>query len=524
MSWAIKKDNIKPIEKTYDISVQYWLKNNHKIIFIVDGVDNISKNDLYKEFYDQICRDVGGLFLNDFREDYSSYFSNIIIVIRPETFVDIEYEFRSDHMNNNEYLYEKCIIAPTCAFEILSHKSSVTINPKSSSINKEKENKISSLLYSSSLFEDINNCKSFFNNELIYFNQFSNEYMDKIMSAIKLKYSQVSKFYEKNKEKYCCIYKESDFNDISNIIEILFNDNIRACVDNFIENYRTIKFAEQKNIPGAGNENRYPQYLLLNGRLFLNSSKNKKRIRGESYPNIFWWDLSCTENKETSWFGLSITRILQILSQREYVEFNTLNKILIGIFNYPENLISNQIDRLIKYGMIEFRNNHEERDRKCLSITKKGKFILEFSFIYTDWIYFYALDTYIDDNFCHDKDSRYIKIHRDLKYNFIDLFNIAYITTTLTFCRHISTQNKIDKENIRKNWEKFHAYKNRNGFFKDIDHALLVFDIPKHFIYLVRRAIRSLLVGLVRSDKKTKEKNVENLIQDLTGIYHKELL
>lgn len=512
--WAIKNDHLKKINRIYEFCHNSWLKIGYKIIFIVDGVDNISWARDSIEQYNHLCHEIGRLFISDYRKEYCDHFANIIIVVRPETYKDIESKSLADHMNtDNVKPYFKGLIAPTCTYNILTHKAKITKAPVSKDINEFK----SKSLYLLGEEKKYSNSNIHFDKEIEEFNNFSTGYIEGLMEAIKSRYKLLDKFY--SGKYYSSNYEADSFEDISQIIEIIFNDNIRACVDNFIENYSTIKLAKEKQIPGATSIYRYPEYLLLNGRLFLDSPEIKTRVRGESYPNLFWWDASWVKDFPNSWYGLGALRILQFLNKINEFRLSILKDLLSSIFKYPDMFISKQVDRLIKYGLIEYSRNRVVIEDYHIRITKKGKFILEYTFMYTDWLYFCALDTPLENSLCHEKDTRFIKIHRDLNYNFINTFNVAYITTIITFCRHLWTQQKIDKELISDNWYEFDAKNYKVGVFNNTAHAISFFSFPEHFSYFIKRDVKSLFIALLRRNKN--EANI--LINDLIGVYPKEL-
>ncbi len=513
LNWAIKNDSILLIKRLYDKCHQYWLEENYKIIFIVDGIDNISWTRENTTHYQHLCSEVGRLFINDYRNSFCDHFSNIIIVIRPETYKHIESTFQEDHLNdNNKNRPFKCVVAPACTDEIIKHKSNITLSPRSLDLSEFKNNIALKIQEDQSSFNEI-----LFERELHIFNNLSKGYLVDLARTIKRKYIQLEKFYAG--KDYDSTFEAIDFNEFSDLIQILFNDNIRACVDNFIENYTTIEFAKKKQIPGATNISRYPQYLLLNGRLFLDSPNVNIRVRGESYPNIFWWNMSWVDVDSTGWFGLSVIRIFQLMKECNEIKVSFLSEVLNTLFDYPNNLVSMQIDRLVKYGLIKYADNRTLGNDYYVTATKKGGFIFEYTFMNPDWIYFFALDTPLDHELSQDKDSRYIKLHRDSENNFINVFNVAYISTTITFCRHIWTQQTIDQGKIEQHWDEYKLKQNTNGLFFNYEHALSIFMLPTHFNFFVKKDLNLMFLGLYRRDKTI----AYEFYKDLIGLYADEL-
>lgn len=511
--WVLKNGHLQSICRVYDYCNQYWLDQGYKIVFIVDGVDNISWTRETTTYYDHFCKELGRLFLSDYRKEFCDFFENIILVVRPETFRDIETKSLADHLNvDTVRKYYRCLVAPTCTYSILEHKANVFESPMSEAISSFKEKSLT-LIEEDDLIDKTDTNFSF-KIESSNFKDFSRNYIDNLMDAIRSRYLLLDKYY--SGKDYITSFEIDDFEDVSQIIEIIFNDNIRACVDNFLKNYATIKLAESNKIPGATDKSRYPQYLLLNGRIFLDSPNIQTRVRGEAYPNLFWWNPSWVKNNTSHWYGLCVIRILQLLNNNSEIKLSLLHSVMITIFSCDKKLIERQIDRLIQYGLIQYSNSITLKNNDYLvSSTKKGKFILEYTFMFTDWLYFCALDTPIVQDFAQEKDSRYIKIHRDLKYDLINTFNEAYITTVITFCRHIYSQQKLDMKKISNTWKDFENENIQSGLFRSENHAKFIFSFPDHFEYFVKRDIKYLFFGLLKRDKN----QANMLMNDLIGLY-----
>lgn len=77
------------------------------------------------------------------------------------------------------------------------------------------------------------------------------------------------------------------------ILDVLFNNNVRDFLENFVKVIATTKVCINHGIYGASNASRRIQYMLLNGSIFVNSqpkieqSRYNKIPRGEVFPNIF---------------------------------------------------------------------------------------------------------------------------------------------------------------------------------------------------------------------------------------------
>lgn len=515
---CIKSKELSQIYRMYDFCHECWLSDGYKIIYIVDGVDNISWRRETETYYDFFCMEIGQLFINDYRKDYCDNFANIIVLVRPETYQDIITKNLADHLNSDNVIpWYQCVISPTCGHNILTHKSNVCKCPSSLDIIRKKD-KMKSRIEKEDFFER-NQFVKLIPNELVDFEKFSREYIKGIMSAIRSKYISLDKYY--GGKDYSSFFSIEDFEDTSQFLEIIFNDNIRAFVDNFINSYAVVKLACKKKIPGATAFSRYPQYLLLNGRLFLDSPNVSTRVRGDAYPNLFWWNHSWVDDNISNWFGLSGIRILQLLIAEENILLSRAVDVLEFIFYYPDNLVRKQIDRLVRYGIIKYSDTKIASGDYYLRITEKGKFALEFTFIYTDWLYFCAIDTPLDKELCAKNDTRYIKISRDFNYDFITSFNAAYITTVITFYRHMHTQQILEEDLIRNNWDLYSIKENRNGLFRNLNHAYSFFSFPKHFKFFLQRNIELFFIGLYRRAKldRRAKLELEQLHKDLTGLY-----
>lgn len=515
LEWSLRNENYRVIERIYDYCYQYWSNEKYGVIFIVDGVDNISWTRESIDHYNNLCKEIGRLFINDFRESFCDNFSNILIIIRPETYKDIEIMSQIDHLNSSEVNSSfKCVVAPANVHKIIKHKSKIIKSPKSHEI-LEYRNRISEEIFAEE--KEFNTEQ--FENQLHNFINLSETYINDLSSAIIKKYDKLNNFYLNISAINNSFFEASNFDNISTLLDILFNDNIRAFIDNFIENYSMVELAKNKHIPGAMNTHRYPQYLLLNGRLFLDSPNVRVRKRGESYPNIFWWDFDWVNDNANDWYGLSVIRIIQLLNEKNELSIQYIKKSLLILFSYPDMLIEKQISRLTKYGLIKNAENRVRGKDYNIALTKKGKFIYEYMFMNSEWLYFCSLDTPLDNKFSQDKDSRYVKLHRDLENNFINVFNVAFITTIITFSRHILTQQAIDQKRITEYWKPLEDSDATYGLFYSQKHALSTFKLPFHFNYFVKDSIKHMFLGLYRRNKD----KAEELYYDLVGLYPGEL-
>ncbi|WP_028876593.1 hypothetical protein [Teredinibacter turnerae] len=513
----------------YQIAISKWKEVGLQVLYILDGVDNVSWARGNTELFDLLCEESAKLFIADNNPEYVDGFK-VLIVVRPETYYEIR-KRASEHLNTDiSDPYKKIVVVPPCPNQLVQHKAKVIEEPKSICLRKFRDTLRKEI-------EIICNKKKSSNEidkMISKFVDYSDEYVEKLSKGISSRYSRVEKIIGWHKLNSTPHFSSSEFSEKSNIVSILFHDNIRAFVDNFVENYSTIMLADENKIPGARNADRMPQYLLLNGRQFLDSPNIGWRVRGEAYPNIFWWNKNWEKSIPSTWYGLVSIRSLQLLRYRPNLTGNQVVELVEAIFGYGGNILENSLDRFIKYGLIEISedgsfaiaddcNNNDHAELVYpLKLTGKGQFYLDFIFMYTDWLYFFALDTPVARTFAED--TRHFRVHRGLDYTFIRRFNDAFISTTLSFARVINTQQEKDNRRLSSYFETEDVHDLTNEIFRNSTNLLNVFNIPDYFPHVIKEDVGGSFQRLKRSvfSKRGEESGrdlAEKLYLDLKGHY-----
>jgi len=508
---------LKKCEKLYDEVETYFVDNNLTMLFIIDGVDNISWTKSKKNY-------------NKLLEEIIRFFSGIIevpidckmkrlVTLRHETIADIDRCRPHDSHSSKSNQPFICEIRPPRIKSILLKKANVAKNPSSRKFKKKKDDLIEKIAEDS----DYSRSKKAVTNVLSDYTTYSINYIDSIQSTIKKRYQYVTRYMIKNSIKRQLQLSPDNWNNPDEMLSILFNSNVRACVDNFIENYKTITLARKQSVLGADESRRLPIYLLTNGRLFLNTPHQTSRLKGNAYPNLFWWDENLTLDSPFAWHGLCTIRLLQF-SSRNRVIASTLKEVVGELFDYNESVIQSSFDRCVQYGLFIITRSKNEEEHSdyindkshVVTISDKGKFMLDYIFMYPDWLYISAIDTPLDKN-CVEN-SKQIAIHRDIELNFLETYNAAFVITIPTFTRHILTQHDKDLKNIKNNVSKYLSKrKNTIQCFLDENDAINTFKIPCHIFFILKQAIHFFLYKL----KKREPRAFTDLHNIILGEYQK---
>ncbi len=519
---------IKMIDELYSILSNYWKQEEYTILYILDGADNVSWARGDSDYFEKVCQELANLFVTDSNPEYVDN-CKIMIVVRPETFSEIRCR-ASDHLNTDISSHgKKIFVIPTSPDTIILHKAQVISKPESSQLKEFKATLLNNIKLENDNYSEINIEKNI--NKFI---TYSDGYIEKLSKAISDRYELIENYIENRNNISTPVFSSIDFVDKNELISILFHDNIRAFVDNFVKNYTTVILADEKKIAGAQNPDRYPQYLLLNGRTFLDSPDVNWRVRGESYPNIFWWKADWENSTDGEWYGLVTVRALQLLRFHPDLPGKKVNEIVQELFGFGSGILEHSLDRLIKYGLIEINENRSHyapeslgkslsaEMRYPLKLTQKGEFYLDYIFMYTDWLYFCGLDTPIPEGVASD--SRQVRIHRDLDYTFVRRFNEAYIVTTITFVRMILTQEKKDHEKLSKYFERDKSVDSIRRIFENKNGLIKAFSIPEYLSWVVQEDLGKSFERLnrIKFSKKEGESGRDialKLYMDMSGLF-----
>lgn len=470
-----------------------------KVAIVFDGIDNISwtKSD---PFYADSCRlfeEICTVCSNDVGSD-----TTIVLAARPETVSEITLPHISGHQNTsknvNSYLRLSLGIPPIK--EIVNNRLKANFNFNDNIRNEEMD--IIDNSYNDYLKMICRDMLSLDNLELV----------DKsIRNTIKN--------YE----------NETDFRFDGDILEVLFDNDIRAFIDNFTSTTVTKRRFLEAGTRGAQDANRLVEYMFLNGRPYLdsrsqlrNGSRKDYRERGTVFPNIFWYDTKlCTNNPDT-WHALAGLRLLQIASKVDNFVASDLLYLLHNCFGYETRCITEIIESFVAYCLLDVVPSSENKgvfDKETIQsefasynnqmfITKKGRFFVEFIFCRPDILYFLALDTpmLID---VIDHRTRYVRSCRDFEsLTAVDDFFQSAIITLAVFLCHLNTFHEIETKSIDADGSRRKPLERYLTSEKAMFRTLL---LPR----VIQRASNEFVSGTVAEDRGVKSSALRHEIASL---------
>jgi GTPase SAR1 family protein len=522
LTGGARKSLLDYCDTLYDRIETYFLNKDLTMLFIVDGVDNISWKSGKKK-YDILISDLAKYVSGSIEIPVKCKIKRLV-VIRNETIADLFKVRPHDSHHRDNIIPFVCEICPPKIEKVLEKKAQVADKPKSNILKQEKESLLSDIIYAkkgNGKGEAIN----YLSSGLDQYKDYSKSYFAGLAKAIKYKYAFVDRLVTNNNWSYKPHLTNVNWENKDEILAILFNCNIRACVDNSIENYRTIQLAKKRSILGADSFMRLPIYLLTNGRFFLDTPHQAIRIKGNSYPNIFWWDEEETLDTPYQWYGLCTLRLLQFASKNKVIS-SDLKEVIQTLFYYKPSIVESAFVRGIQYGLLNIvpkKSNStscmkDNNDSFIVTISQKGQFVLDYIFMYPEWLYICALDTPLDKKCV--RNSKQLAIYRDLNLNFLTTYNVAFIKTLPTFIRHILTQHKIDMKKLKTNVSTYLADNPNNKIqcFLDVNDALSTFNIPPFFTRLLGTALGGFYSKLIKRDYNA----AKDLSNDILGEYQKK--
>lgn len=524
---ALKYDKDSIFESVYEKCVEHWSTLGKKVVMIIDGVDNIKRDIDSIDIYNELMSEVADLFITKFTPPFMKQINQLILVARPETYADIKGYGKFAIFNTNAIESADILkIVPADLSAILDKKSIIGLAPSSHDFLKLKK-EIDDCYqeeFADTFIPGVKNAPPLA--MLDKFRRFSIDYLNKIGDGI---IQNILRLREANNTIITQVdissagYKKVE-PDIeawkekvkpSSLLKVLYNNNLRASIHNFLFNFDYINMLHKMGVLNADRSDRYMQYVLIHGNVYLNSPDDNRFGKGNVLPNIFWWDDKQDDINATEWRGLIGIRILQLLNSR-YGKLNEkiLRKLISFLFGASDSLLTFNIIRLIRYGLIEY---HQE-DHNSLLITQKGRFVLDHLFMDPFCMYYCALDTPLDAAIVIG-DSRYIKMH-----SFPGLtqewtrFNTAFIMTTIVFVRHILSQHSTDIDYINTNWPPKESHDNVDiNIFKTYTTAQVVdiFALPEHIITNSIHCMKIMFHTLFEHYPQ----EAEDLLNELAGLY-----
>jgi hypothetical protein len=513
----ILNDNVKlsNIRTLYDKVIEYWKVNDYRVMLIIDGIDNISKEERESD-YEVLMKQLVYLYVDRNGSEVSPGFKLILLVIRPETYNDLKkYSMLTNH-NNLARLegVHRMNLAITNIDKIIERKNEIIQFPKSKNFKNSQLNAL--YVY--------NGRDSEFNKDIQGFIKYSNLYRCSLEQHITERFKSAGQNID-------------DFKNNSSISKAIFDENFRVYANNLIYSHALMRVMDDKGVRNATRPNRYFQYLFLAGNLYpdspvtdlnANDIKNHKIV----FPNLFYWDskfdYTVKDGKHNEhWRGLISIRALQLLQYRQNTDKHIFKDMMCKIFEVEDKFFDYIVRRLIRFGLIEYCVEIKSANEP-MRITKKGRLYYKFIFMYSYLLYFCALDVQLSTEFTppgalhHSSendgslDSKFIELYRDnnINFNFQETFSACYVKTVLTFTRHIITQHNIDMEIINRKWDDYSA---DMGIYKGCkaEDIKKIYDIPSYFIPMLKNDIVLAINGL----QKNYSDSAKELYDDLKGAY-----
>jgi hypothetical protein len=534
------------VKTLYNLCTKEIKDLGYTVLIFIDGLDNIPLEPKNRLFYEAMIKDAAKIFYSDYKSAFGLPVCALILAVRPETARHLHNSGTSYHKNKmEEHVPSYWYIAPCCPNNLLKHKTSVVDKPNCKALSEYKEN-IENYFRESTIgeFRLFNREEK---NRIIIsnsgdFKRFANTYVNNLITAISVRYKIAEKIISQLPGNIIKLNFSSDKirTNSTTFIRDIMNNNMRVFSDNFLSIFDAINFMNYTKVSDAKNINRYLEYMLLNGYDFLNSPKTQsKTLRGHVLPNLFYWDKSY-KNNNNRWMGLLNLRILQLLNinceEEEQFAGKTQYKYLINflhnLFEYPKDLIENQLTYLIGFGLVKYSDSDIGLQKGNslskeffhfgeLQITNKGRFILDFIFIYPEWLYFCALDTHLLR--VHVNYRKYYSMHKppieldreNIKDELKSNFHASFIPTTIMLVRHILSQQTLDDTLINNNINKLLQSHNIDiGSLEQLtkDDFVAAFSIPVIFIIMAKNNLSRRLKNLRNKYEATADDVFKNLI------------
>ncbi len=389
------------------------LRNNYKILKIIDGIDNIIIQDSQKDraFFETKIQEVLNIM-----EATSQRNIFYLISLRNDTFEEIETKITAGYeLNSNQR---------EIPYDSIEHK-----NPNDNITEIiNKRHKVIEKVYS-----------EFFNNSI----------------------------YAKILNK---VFTTSQIND-----DLININNIRMILRHYLFLSLQINFEFYRRKISSFNQSNYNKFyyrvfketFFLRNKLYVDTGNGVMGIAEDKYkvfPNIFF---SKTEN--SFWNGLCRIRILQLLKNDIYSKEEIINQLSCL---YDKEFIESQIDRILAYNLIETKCEFNLKERKKeknndniskenlnikeikYKISYKGKYLLDLINYDLNILYYLSLDTNIPKNL-YEYDDIYRSVFKrteGLPKN--TGYSNSIIKTVFTFVLFIKYIHEKELRKIRNNKSK----------------------------------------------------------------------
>ncbi len=472
----------------YQQIINYYQYNHFTLFIVVDGVDNLAWHEqATSKIYRDVCQGIADLISHIDKHQVGMNDYKLMAAIRPETEKDILDKIDTTHQKAPGKPYVIGEIKPPQISGLLHAKAAVgRLSQNSDKLQRQRN--------------ELNMKKENMQTLFGKYQDFAGNYPRVLCDYLRETYKTAENQCKRGLIKGQLKLSSTNFRNDQSLLTTCFNNNIRACAHNF-NNIHSIKIYSKKiGIPNADEAERFPEYLLLNGDRFLYSPMKDKRVQGCAYYNIFWWDTTVTSNTPYVWHGLCSLRILQFLSSRHDIRKEDIPKIIGDLFGYNREIIKRARDKLIGKGFIKVGRNREgEFADFYLSTSDKGHFLMDFMFMYPDWLYFCALDTPLDKLFFAS--SNHVKLHRT-QTDFRPLYNyrVASVPTIITFLRHVRVQHQTDMQTASSNVDQYLIDgSGKYKLFRNKKTLQDIFSLPQTLDSFLYRYMKNALRGLSKS-------------------------
>jgi GTPase SAR1 family protein len=506
--------------QAWNIISKLFQKREVGILSIIDGIDNIAWNKNNREYRDA-CRETVG-FTERCREINNNKWSKLLVVARPETIPEISHGTIYYGYNDGLQMTPEGIKFSIVRLHV----------PIADQIINKKAGAIRSATAFGSQRAAAKKAFLDHGNERINFDDTVSDAVQCFSSFLRNISVQISRVFE-----FVGQHSKAKFShdvSITGVIETVFDNDIRSLLECAVRAYRSRGVAEGIRIRGYDQDSRMLEYMVLGGRIFLDSRPYERRQRsnqikrGDVFPNIFWFDQTQAAATQSEWHGLAGFRLLKLIEQRPLPAQDALSFVH-TCFNYNPNILLSHLEDFIAFGLIDvdifsdgqpkFPRSHDAFSdlTSFLRISKKGRFFLDFSFAYTDWLYFLALDTPMHR--LAVENTKKVRFYKNPKDPGITAFNYfdAFVPTLTTFLQHACYYDKrelLDLESRMKTIEE--SFK---GLVRDWSILRKWFEIPDWF---VRHSLSEIEFALKQRRKNTspdESYNYDTLVSDLVGTF-----
>jgi hypothetical protein len=489
----------------YDLLQQKLFENSIGILCILDGLDNVSWSRSNEQYF-KMCSQVGEL--REHITNSASKIANIkvkmLVVVRPETLPDIPDIDRHYHEGSQvDSMFKRYEIEPPGFQSVLNRKCSAFKLAKS--FDGERKACLREVSEPSNVDSGLS-----FQAIVGFILGNADEFVANLKQAIVTQARIAARSRGEVTGSFQTFMYDGWRDENSNLIEVLFNKNCRAFVDGFIELLNVVEAAKELGILGATQKSRLLQYMLLNGRLYVDSKayetrgSGQSRIRrGEYFPNLLWFDDQLSRANHSVWHGLVTIRIIQICAKRKLLGCEIVD--LLGrVFGYSPRCIEDRIEALISFGLLESRLTRHDLNRISgqkvegrwkieMVATERGKILFDLLFAYPDWLYFMALDAPLPSLISGS--SMRVRPHvNPHSGTFLNHFYDAYCITLPTIVRVIKHYDEKDRQRLEKflsseDEAELKTRKNLESVFVDLNTLKEVFQLPTGWSNTQTRAV-----------------------------------